>query len=139
MKYLVTVSGISLADANEVIRFCSGRGFGIPEIMEDSRIEPQVHGKGALPLFPSAPVRHRRPRREIVMTVVSGRGESFSGCARDVAAHIAESTGRGVSAARMMTHFRRGEQFRGFSAIITKDSHRPRKDNARPVAEEVAQ
>lgn len=127
MKYVVTVSGVCLADANEVLRFCAERGFGLPEIMEDCRMDQASASK-----FQEAGVR-RRTRREIIMTVVSGGGESFSGGAVEVAKFIARATGRGVSATHMMSLFRRGEKCRGFSAIITKDSNRSRKDNSEPV------
>ena len=120
MKYVVTVTGVSLAGANEVLRFCTQRGFGLPEIAEDCRAQVAL----------GQPVSRRRTRREIIMTVVSERGESFTGGAVETAKHIASRTGRGVSAANMMSLFRRGEKCRGFSAIITKDSNRHRKDNA---------
>ena len=120
MKYVVKMSGISLADANEVLRFCSMRGFGLPEITEERQAQSCPE-----------PVAHRhRTRREIIMTAVSESGESFTGGDVEVAKHIAQHTGRGVSAAHMMSLFRRGEKFRGFSAIITKDSNRTRKDKS---------
>ena len=124
MKYVVTVSGVCLADANEILRFCSGRGFGLPEISEDRKQE-QCETVLEQPFQPHP----HRTRREIIMTVVSDRGESFTGGATGVAKHIAHSTGRGVSAAHMMSRFRRGEKFRGYAAIITKYSTRRRKDN----------
>ena len=123
MKYVVTVSGVGLAAENEILRFCSGRGFGMPEIAEDcSADRPMMMSN------PPSEGAHARTRREIVMTVVSGCGDSFIGGASGAAKWIARITGRGVSAAHMMSMFRRGEKFRGCSAIITKDSKRNRKD-----------
>ena len=124
MNYMVNVSGLRLTEANALVRYCSGMGFGVPEIVEG----------GAESVNSVSKEKPRRTRREIIMTVVSPTGEPFTGCAKDVANHIARHTERGLSQQGMMEAFRRGEKVRGYSAIITKDSTRTRKGRAGVVA-----
>lgn len=126
MKYKVTVGNLGIAEANQIIRICSEKGFGIPEFDE---IPEKMN------ITPSPVITEHKPkfrRKEIVVTAVAPDGSSQTGNSVEAAEFIAAQTGKGASASNMMKHFRAGNRYRGFTGVIVADSRRIRK-NTDPV------
>lgn len=120
MRYKATVANLGIAEANQLIRICAEKGFGIPELEE---IPETVS-------FEHPPALRHQPkfrRKEIIVTAVAPDGGSFTGNSLEVAGFIHEKTGKGASASNMMQHFRSGQKYRDFTGVIVADSRRVRK------------
>ncbi len=125
--YKVTVGNLGVAEANQIIKICSEKGFGIPEFEEI----PETISR----IAPLAPTINRKPkyrRKEIVVTAVAPDGSSQTGNSVEAAEFIASKTGKGASPSNMMKYFRLGQKYRNFTGVIVADSRRNRKSSTPP-------